>query len=266
MDKAGPKFWNDLWADGNIPKAVDPADTRILNTVNRQFDREFRRLFDKSRTPSMKLLEVGCGKSAWLPYFAKEFGFKVYGLDYSPNGCEMARKVLRANAIDAQIVQADLFSPPRDMLGAFDVVVSFGLVEHFDHTASCVGAISAFLKPGGLLITSIPNMVGWIGSIQKAFNRPIYDVHELIDPARLKEAHRRAALDVLDCDYFMSTNFGVCNLTGVSTRTPTGFMKKVFFGVLMRVSMLIWFIERNVGAFRANRLTSPYINCVARRR
>lgn len=55
------------------------------------------------------------------------------------------------------------FSPPASMLGKFDVVVTFGVVEHFIDTRACLDAMSQFLKPGGLLVTSIPNLAGWIG-------------------------------------------------------------------------------------------------------
>src|SRR6267143_783637 len=103
MDKAGQEFWNNSWARSNLPGAVNPSDPQLNNWVN-------RRLFEKSETSSMRLLEIGCAKSAWLPYFAKEFGFSVSGLDYSPIGCEMARKVLQANEIVAEVVCADLFS------------------------------------------------------------------------------------------------------------------------------------------------------------
>jgi len=177
----------------------------------------------------------------------------------------MARDVLRANEIDAEVVCADLFTPPSQMFGTFDVVVSFGVAEHFEDTAAYLVAVSRFLKPGGMLITNIPNMVGWIGSIQKAVNRRVYDIHQLIDPAMLKEAHVLAALDVLECDYFMYTSFGVNNLAGISTRTPTGFLKKIFLGVLARVSMLVWRAEAKFGALPPNKLTSPYINCIARK-
>src|SRR5688572_18142084 len=68
MDKAGKKFWNDLWSDNDIPKAIDPSDPGIRNWGNRRFHQVFLRWFDKSQAPSMTLLEVGCGKSAWLPY------------------------------------------------------------------------------------------------------------------------------------------------------------------------------------------------------
>jgi 2-polyprenyl-3-methyl-5-hydroxy-6-metoxy-1,4-benzoquinol methylase len=265
MDKAGQKYWNDLWAGADIPSAVNPSDIRLKNWVNRRFHRTFQRLFGKSNTSSMRLLEVGCGKSAWLPYFAKEFGFNVCGLDYSPIGCQMARNVLQANGVEAEVVCADFFSPPENMLGTFDVVLSLGVVEHFEDTAACLSAVSSFLKPGGMLITNIPNMVGWIGTIQKVVNRPVYDIHQLLDSARLKQAHELAGLEVLECDYFIYTSFGVSNLAGISTRTPVGSLKKVFLSVLARTSMLVWRIEDLVGDIPPNKLTSPYINCIARK-
>lgn len=265
MDKAGQEFWNSLWRSSETPPAVDPTDDTLRNWVNQQFHQLFVQLFDKSCTPDMALLEVGCGKSAWLPYFAKEFSFKISGLDYSPIGCEMARIVLRASNVDGEIVQADLFSPPSYLEGAFDVVVSFGLVEHFDDTSNCVSALAWFVKPGGIVITSIPNMVGWNGVLQKTLNRPVYDIHQLIDRRLLKDAHARAGLDVLECDYSLFTNFGVVNLAGVSPRTPLGFMKKAFIAILARLSMAIWLVEKTTVLFPVNRLTSPYINCLARK-
>lgn len=265
MDKAGKQYWNDSWASSDIPEAVNPSDMRLRNYANRRFHQVFLELFDKSETPSMRLLEIGCAKSAWLPYFAKEFGFSVCGLDYSPIGCRMTEKVLRANGVEAEVICADLFSPPDNMLGSFDAVVSFGVVEHFDDTAACLRAVSAFLKPGGMLITNIPNMVGWIGVVQKMINKPVYDIHQLIDSRMLRETHKLAGLEVLECDYFISTSFGVNNLAGISTSNVSGFLKKVCLGVLARASMLVWAIEERVGDFPPRKFASPYINCIARK-
>lgn len=263
MDKAGQKYWNDSWAASTVPDAVNPRDMSLNNWTNRQFHQLFARLFDTRDMQTARLLEIGCAKSAWLPYFSKEFGFKVCGIDYSPIGAEMARNILQKNGIEPEVVCADLFAPPQHMFGAFDVVVSFGVAEHFEDTSAYLRAASLFLKPGGMLITNIPNMVGWIGYVQKVVNRPVYDIHQLIDQAALKEAHTLAALDVLDCSYFMSTSFGVNNLVGISTRTPIGFLKKLFLGVLARVSVLVWFVEDKFGSFPTNRHTSPYINCIS---
>jgi 2-polyprenyl-3-methyl-5-hydroxy-6-metoxy-1,4-benzoquinol methylase len=265
MDKAGQEYWNALWTDSDLPEAVNPSDPRLKNWINRQYHQMFVRLFGGSATSSAALLEIGCGKSAWLPYFAKQFGFSVSGLDYSPIGCEMARRILRANGVEAEVVCADCFAPPEHMLGRFDVVTSYGVVEHFEDTTAVIRAMAAFLKPGGMLVTTIPNMVGWIGAIQKVVNKPVYDIHRPIDRAMLAHAHTEAGLDVSECEYFVSTSFGVNNLEGLSTTSPTGFAKKVCLGLLARASMLVWRVEQRFGEWPTSRLASPYIRCIARK-
>lgn len=263
MDKAGEQYWNDSWAASKLPDVMNPTDMSVGNYVNRRFHSFFVNLFDGLETRSLRLLEVGCAKSVWLPYFANEFGFEVCGLDYSPVGCKMATKILEASRVDAEVVCADFFLPPQNMLESFDVIVSFGVVEHFEDTSACISAISALLKPGGMLITSIPNMVGWIGKIQKFVNKPVYDIHQLIDPIMLADSHRVAGLTVTECNYFMNSNFGVSNLAGVSTNDFIGFSKRVFLAILVRISMFIWLIESKVSFLAPNKSSSPYINCVA---
>lgn len=265
MDKAGQKYWDSSWAQSSVPAAVDPADPGISNWINRRFHQLFVRLFENSATDSMSLLEVGCAKSSWLPYFSRQFGFAVTGIDYSPAGCELSRKVLAKHGVVADVVCSDFFTPPAEMLGKFDVVVSFGVVEHFEDTAASLVAIAAFLKPGGMLITSIPNMVGLIGAVQKVVNRPVYDIHQLLDSAMLREAHENASLTVLECDYFIASNFGVNNLVDVPSGTPSWFFKKVILGVLARISLLTWKLEDRMGPFRAGKAASPYVMCISRK-
>ena len=142
MDKAGQKYWDNTWATSVVPEAVNPRDLHLNNWINRRFHQYFLKIFSKSDTSSMHFLEIGCAKSAWLPYFSKEFGFQVSGLDYSPIGCDMAREVLAANNVKGEIVCANLFSPPADMLGKFDVIMSIGVVEHFEDTAVCLKAFA----------------------------------------------------------------------------------------------------------------------------
>ena len=81
IDKAGKQFWNESWACSEIPEVINPANHKLSNVVNRRFHQLFTRLFEKSDTTSMRLLEIGCAKSAWLPYFSREFGFSVTGID-----------------------------------------------------------------------------------------------------------------------------------------------------------------------------------------
>jgi 2-polyprenyl-3-methyl-5-hydroxy-6-metoxy-1,4-benzoquinol methylase len=265
MDKAGMKFWGEFWERRVMPKAVNPRERNPKNWVNRRFHEWFTKLFGGHCSADKKLLEIGCGNSAWLPYFSREFGFKVSGIDYSPVGCQMARQILKASRVEAEVICCDLFSPPKNMVGGFDVVMSFGLIEHFEDTASVLRAASAFLKPEGMLISNIPNMIGLIGSLQKILNKPVYDVHKLLDADMLRMMHERAGLEVIDCDYFLASHFGVCALDGIPLNTYRGFSKKVLVGLLARISMAIAMMEERVGKFPATRFASPYVNCVARK-
>ena len=265
MDKAGKKYWNDVWVARRIPSAINPRALNLKNWVNRRFHEWFVKLFGMPPRCSLTLLEIGCGASAWLPYFVKEFGCRVVGIDYSPIGCDLAREVLKQSEVDAQVVCCNLFNPPKEMDEQFDVVVSFGLIEHFEDTVSIVRAASRFLKPGGMLITNIPNMTGLIGYLQRILNKPVYDVHKLLDQHMLRNSHECAGLEVIECEYFLTSHFGVCGLEGVRTTTFVGFMKKALVGSLSRMSMLIASIEEKVGKFPARKFASPYINCVARK-
>lgn len=265
MDKAGKKYWEDSWAGADLPAPVDPRDMRLKNRVNRLFHRKFSGLFGGALPGGSRLLEVGCAKSAWLPYFSREFGLRVAGLDYSPAGCELARQVLGRSGVEGEIICADLFSPPQALAGAFDAAVSFGVAEHFDDTAACIKAVASLVKPGGLIVTSVPNLTGWIGAVQKLVNRPVYDIHRLLSPESLRAAHGAAGLEVAECGYFISSDFGVNNLTGLRAGTASWLLKKVLLGLLARASMLLWLFEEAIGELPANRLSSPYIVCVARR-
>lgn len=264
MDKAGKKYWNDSWAGKKLPSAVDPYQPGLNNYVNRRFHEYFCEVFSCMKTYGMNLLEIGCARSTWLPYFAKEFGFKVYGIDYSEIGCQQASQILLNEHVYGEVVCADLFLLPKFMLEAFDVVFSFGVAEHFLDTSACIAALSKFLKPGGLIVTNIPNMAGLIGYVQKMINRPVYNIHKPLDKEALFKAHQESGLEVSNYDYFISTNFGVCNLTGLPMNTRRWLVKKIILAVLRRFSMTMWLVESKMSKkFKATILMSAYINCIA---
>jgi 2-polyprenyl-3-methyl-5-hydroxy-6-metoxy-1,4-benzoquinol methylase len=265
VDKAGKAYWEDNWDNETIPAAINPENQSIGNYVNRRFHAYFVEAFKDINPAGKKLLEIGCAKSVWLPYFSAQHGFEVWGLDYTESGCNYEKQVLRRAGIAGQVVCQDMFKPSPDMRGQFDVVVTFGVVEHYEDTRECIEACAKFLKPGGLLITNIPNMTGLTGFAQKVLNRPVFDIHQLIDRDMLKKAHTNTGLEVVNCDYFISTNFGVCNLNGIPVGTATWYLKKIILAIAVRMSMLIWTTESLFSRFPVTRFFSPYVNCLARK-
>jgi SAM-dependent methyltransferase len=258
IDKAGRTYWDDLWAES--PTVSTPPAVAYLR---KRFQRFFEIVFKHVDTRGRRLLEAGCGPSSTLPYFATQFGLSVSGIDYSPAACEQARAVLMRERIAGEIICADFFNPPEGLRGGFDLVFSSGVAEHFTDTAGCIECLADFLKPGGLMITSIPNMTGVAGAIQRTFNRPVFDIHVPLDKNELADAHRKAGLDVLQCEYFMSTNFGIINLSGQPQNAFSHVPKKLLLALLARLSYWTWIIEDHSWPITPNQFTSPYINCVA---
>ncbi len=260
MDKAGKQYWDKAWGTYDIPKEVNPRHGGLPNYVNRRFHEYFCQIFFNMNTQGKKVLEIGCARSVWLPYFAKEFGFNVTGIDYSEIGCQQAMQILSNEGVKGEIVCGDFLSPPESMSKAFDVVVSFGVLEHFKDTTACIAAFSKFLKPGGLLITNIPNLCGLNGLIQKMINRPIFDIHVPLNRNALMQAQRINGLRVISCDYFLFVNLGVLNFENIKG----GLFYKGASRLRSLINKVAWVCERATPIMlKPNRWSSPYINCVA---
>ncbi|HMT06715.1 MAG TPA: class I SAM-dependent methyltransferase, partial [Pyrinomonadaceae bacterium] len=165
-DKAGKEFWNEQWSGNLVPDAADPSKSGLGNLFTKRMDRLFSDIFRDQETEGKLFLELGCGSSIWLPYFAKRFGFEVSGIDYSPAGVDKERAILKKAGVDGDIIQADFFDPPNELLEKFDAVYSYGVAEHFVPTERAISAFASFLRPGGVMITIVPNMTGSVGFLQ----------------------------------------------------------------------------------------------------
>lgn len=264
-DKAGPGYWEHSYLSAPLQTAINPTAPGWKNYVNRSLHAYFREAFASLPASNTALLEIGCANSAWLPYFVKEFGFMVYGIDYAEAGVQQAAQILQNEKVTGQVICANAFAPPEALLGKFDVVISFGVVEHFDDTAACLTAFARFLKPGGLLFTLAPNLTGLAGWIQKTVDRSTYDIHLPIDSVALQAAHARAGLEVLRCGYFLFANFGVCNLNGLSKRSLEWLLKKAFLGLLTRVFFALTWVVDTVMKWPPGPMFSPYVTCLARK-
>jgi len=259
LDKAGKQYWDMIWGTYDMPKEVNPRYEGLPNYINRRFHEYFCQIFSTMNTQGKNILEIGCARSVWLPYFAKEFGFKVYGIDYSEIGCQQAIQSLSNEDVAGEIVCADFFSPPDSMVGVFDVAISFGVVEHFQNTAECIAAFSKFLKPGGLLVTNIPNLCGLNGFIQKMINRSIFDIHVPINKKSLLSFHQINGLRMISCNYFLFMNLGVLNFENLKG----GLLYTVAVRLRSLINQVVWIFERAIPVLKPNRWSSPYINCVA---
>ncbi len=256
-DKAGTAYWNENWAKSDIPKSFDHTDQTLNNYVNLEFHKYFQKILEDRK--GFSVLEIGCANSMWPIYFHQYFKADVYGIDYSEIGCQKSRTILKHYSVPGEIYNTDLFSPPADLLKKFDLVISFGVVEHFEDTAGCLEACSSFVKPGGKLLTIIPNIPSIIGFIQKYIDRSVYDVHVPLTKKMLTEAHKKAEIDPENCDYFMSINLNIVNSGSFSSHSFNKYLRYI----LSIPTKFFWSLEKYGLKIPNNSFTSPYIIAVA---
>ncbi|MGE0030064.1 MAG: class I SAM-dependent methyltransferase [Steroidobacteraceae bacterium] len=265
QDQAGQGYWDQAWSASPLP-ALWPVDSRKIGAhVERAlfaYMADAFALHDADRRGKL-LIEAGCARSGVLPLFAKKLGFWVSGIDYSPNGCEQTRLMLEREGIQAEVHCLDVFSIPDDLVERYDVLVSFGLIEHFSDTTAIVAALARLIKPGGLIFTNVPNMFGVTGFLQKVMDKDVFDIHVPLSAEAVRNAHELAGLQVVDCDYFLSVNLGVVNLNSIRTHSLEWWIKKIALAVLVRLSMAAWWWERLLGQLPVSRAFSPYVNCIA---
>jgi SAM-dependent methyltransferase len=102
---------------------------------------------------------------------------------------------------DIHIIEADLFTYQSPKL--YDMVLSFGLIEHFSDTKDIIKRHIQFLKPGGVLFVTLPNFKGVNGWVQRKFDSGNYDKHyiESMDLQLLISACRELGLTEVEAYY-----------------------------------------------------------------
>jgi 2-polyprenyl-3-methyl-5-hydroxy-6-metoxy-1,4-benzoquinol methylase len=206
--------WNANWAATAAPIRLRPWRDYV--------SWRFATLFRQYIRPGDRVLEVGCGGSRLLPYFAKDLGAEVWGFDFAPAGVNSAKAALARAGVEGRIYQGDLFRNAAVPPDFFDVVYSGGFIEHFTDTTDVVRRIVRLAKPGsGLVITEVPNVGGWVGKVQKRIDPEFYAQHVALTPALMDSAHYQAGAQPLrPAEYFGTISFGVVNYNRVLSQLP----------------------------------------------
>ena len=148
-------------------------------------------------------IELGGFPGYYSIYLKKYLGLDTTLFDYYIHE-GLIKELLAKNGLkedDINIIESDLFTyTPEEK---YDLVTSFGLIEHFSDTASIIKTHLQFLKPGGTLFITLPNFTGVNGWVQKSFDKENYDKHYIncMNPAFLAETCRQLGLKEVESYY-----------------------------------------------------------------
>jgi SAM-dependent methyltransferase len=259
VDKAGEQYWTEFWRGKKLPPPIRVEDCGPRAWFYQEFHHLWQSHLPSPANPTTRLLEVGCAQSRWLPYFAREWGYNVAGLDYSEIGCQQARALLFREGISGEIFCQNVFSPKPYQLSSFDLIFSNGVVEHFEDPGTVLTQMAAYLRPGGLVVTIVPNLSGWLGRLQHLVNPEVMATHCALTREELAEAHVDAGLLPRFSVYLAFLHFSVVN-PGTRWR---GWRKICFLKSLKGVTVLAGSIRRLCTRLPVDRRTAGYIACLA---
>jgi len=127
----------------------------------------------------LRAIEVGAGRGLNALLYA-ERGAAVTLLDLSPVALEQAGRIFGERGLEVELVQADVFELPEELLGRFDVSMSFGLCEHFlgERRRAVVASHLELLRPGGIAMLGVPNRWSpvyraWMGALKRRGSWPL---------------------------------------------------------------------------------------------
>lgn len=232
-------YWNTTWSQRRLRKPGrwerHPAVRAMIRLIDGQLA-----LLPPDRRARPRILEVGCADSYWLPFLARTRGADVTGVDFSEIGCEQAREQLARQQVQGTVVCGDFFAVAP--LGKkFDLVISFGFIEHFEPPSRALAPMLSCLSAGGRLYAVVPNLHGVYGPLQWLINPSVYHAHVRLTQSELHAAALAAGLDDVRTGYSGGPlHFGVLNFAkGRTTRQSA---------ILPTLGRLAGWVDRGIDA------------------
>ncbi len=126
----------------------------------------------EERAAHGSLLDVGCGDGQFLA-IARDAGWRVEGIEFSPEGARRASKRL------GRPVAVGHLARERLLRGPFDVLTLWHVLEHLEEPGSMLDAARDRLRPGGLLVVAVPNLdnrpMQWAYRLARGRRLPLYE-------------------------------------------------------------------------------------------
>ncbi|MCK4589172.1 MAG: class I SAM-dependent methyltransferase [Nanoarchaeota archaeon] len=210
------------------------------------------------KNSKLKCIEIGCVPGRFMIAFNKLFGYQVTGIDY----CDLKQTEINlkdAGVENVQLIKEDfnIFSPKQ----RYDVVSSFGFIEHFDDPAQQIEKMVKILNPGGYLVMDLPNLRYGQYLLHKLLDRPdVFEAHNLkiMDLKKIEQIMKKYNLKTLFLGYYKPFQYWHTNKNPI--------MKLINLPILA-VSFAVDNIFDKLGwnLYLTNKYFSPYIMYIGKK-
>lgn len=240
------KFWANYWESKKGLAFKVPA--------NYTFHKLFKNTLQQNKIKTA--IELGGFPGYYAIFLKKYFGLDTTLFDFYIHKPTL-KEVLGANDLtekDIKVIEGDLFQYQPEAL--YDLVLSAGLIEHFNDTKDIIARHVNFLKPGGTLFITLPNFTGVNGWVQRKYDAENYSKHNIssMDPNLLAQCCNTLGLKNVKSYYYGRYSIWLEN----KAQQPGSV--KAFFKVLWLTGKVITKIIP-----LESKLLSPYIVLTATR-
>jgi len=174
MDYVKQEYWDNSYEDLNIDSFAD--NDPLVELISKVL---------KSIAPvEGDVMELGCYPGRYLKVFG-DFGCRLNGIDTTPKVTGLKSFFISKGYSTGNFLQGDVTKYSSDK--KYDIVCSFGFIEHFENWEEVILLHSKFVKQGGLIFITVPNFKGFF---QRKF-------HLLFDKENLGR-HNLKAMSVED--------------------------------------------------------------------
>lgn len=234
-------YWDSSYRILNLPK-IDLKNP-IAKLILKYFKKDKKVVF-----------EVGCFPGNFLSIFGY-LGYKLCGIDKTPRVDIDFVNWLKQNGFETGEFFKENFLNFNNT-NKYDVVCSFGFIEHFTNTEDIILLHEKLVKDNGYLLITTPNFSGILqNKLHKFFDHKNYIRHniESMDPYMWKKILINKGYEIIFCDWFGGFDFWV-------DKEKRNFLKKILLFIILITVKIIKLIP-----WKNSKLYSPFCGIIAKK-
>jgi O-antigen biosynthesis protein len=184
-----------------------------------------------------KVLEIGCSTGTMSKRLAQN-GCEVIGIEIDEDSAKIAKNYCR------DVLTCDVETIEHLPYCDFDFILLLDVLEHLRSPLESLTNLKVYLKKGGSIIVSIPNVANWRVRWDLLFGRFEYTEYGILDKTHLRFFNENGARELLRDAGFNIAEFDIVPRVPINVRSSIAYAianirPKLFAGQFIMVGKLV---------------------------